>query len=375
MPAPAPVPAARPAGPAYVDEMPEEEEPDQSSLDVLRDGYVDGVIKDDRYASLIASMKYNFFNDDDNSALDEIEEMNNYWNAFRNAVYDEYYEDDYVLRAGIDYDAYAEDERLLRLYTDAYYDFFEYLSNEFVMTYEYANGTALDMYPQIESELQMLGRPVAKLNLLVELYNIIQMQGGTAALLEAIYIKDSADEKADAQDEGLVVLSTATEVTVRDNLTGDETKYNMVETVEHDVSGTSEFSVVYNDAGPSDISAQVEPGDFDGGEVGEAADEAEFEEISETEESALDAYEEPALDSAPGASAGEEGDSDDVEYSQSDDESRSDESQFDREDEADAGDEYAVNDNSGESDGDADADEVEDEDESGDEEYIEVSYN
>ncbi|MDR1477103.1 MAG: hypothetical protein LBI17_03175 [Rickettsiales bacterium] len=251
-----------------------------AALDAVRGDYVANVIDGDRYVNLVGAVKYNFYNDDDNSALEEIEDMNRYWNAFRNAVYDEYYEDDYVLKADMDYDAYAEDERLLRVYTDVYYDFFEYLANEFVMTYEYANGTALDMYSQIESGLQALGHPVAKLNLLVELYNIIQIQGGTAAVLEAIYVKDAEAEKNAEQEVGLVVLDTSTEITVRDNLTGDEQKYNLVETVEHDIFDASESAVVYNEPYPSDMAAEIAPGDFADDEVAAARDESSGEEES-----------------------------------------------------------------------------------------------
>jgi hypothetical protein len=260
-----------------------------SSLDDARDDYERNVVDGGRYANILGSIKYSFYNDDDNGTLEEIEDMNRYWNAFRNAAYDEYYEDDYVLKADIDYDAYAEDERLLRLYTDTYYEFFEYLANDFVMTYEYANNTAIDMYTQIEGELQVLGRPVAKLNLLVELYNILQMQGGTAAVLEAIYVKDANEESAAVPEEsGLVVLDASTKVRVHDNLTGEERDYNLVETVEHDILGGTDSTAVYDGSYGGEIAAELAPdSEYDDIDDEEGYEEYAEEEAEEDEDGAI----------------------------------------------------------------------------------------
>ena len=158
---------------------------------------MDNVLAGDEYITLLNDLKNSFFTMEDDEKIAQLETMNHYWNNFRNAVYDAYYENDYTLKSGINYEEYANDEYLLRIYTNAYNDFFEYIVNEFVMTYEYADGTATDLYQSIEDELQVLGKPLAKLELLAKVYNAVQAQGGPSAVLSAIAKKDENEEPVD----------------------------------------------------------------------------------------------------------------------------------------------------------------------------------
>ncbi|MDE6224239.1 MAG: hypothetical protein K2M23_02055, partial [Alphaproteobacteria bacterium] len=117
---------------------------------------------------------------------------------------------------------YTDDEYLLRLYTNKYFEMYEYLVNEFVMTYEYANGTASNLYPVMEKEMQILGKPNAKLQILIELYNAIQRAGGVKAVLKGIAIKDEEDLKYAPEIEAtLIPLEATTTVIV-----SDETLYD-----------------------------------------------------------------------------------------------------------------------------------------------------
>ena len=199
----------------------ENENEELSSLDEARDAFVENVIDNDAYITLIDKISANYFenNTDIVSLLEQLNDMNGYWNTFRNLSYDEYYSSDYSLKADIDYEAYTEDEYLLRLYTNKYFEMYEHLVNEFVMTYEYANGTASNLYPAMEKELQILGKPNAKLQLLIELYNAIQRAGGVNAVLEGIAIKDENERLYAPEIEAVFIpLESTTTVIVNDEI-------------------------------------------------------------------------------------------------------------------------------------------------------------
>lgn len=196
-------------------------------LDEARDNYISNVIDNDKYITVINDLKSNYFDDNNQEnvslLLETIDELNQYWNTFRNITYDAYYENDYTLRPDINYEEYANDEYLLRLYTNAYYDMYEYLVNEFVMTYEYANNTASDLYDIIESEMQILGRPNKKLIILVALYQAIQEQGGAEAVLNAIAIRDAELANCGPEIEATLMPSqTITEVSIEENIEYDD---------------------------------------------------------------------------------------------------------------------------------------------------------
>ncbi|MCR5506446.1 MAG: hypothetical protein K6F04_01205, partial [bacterium] len=196
-----------------------------SSLQITKKEYVDNVLAGDQYIKLISYLKANFFTLEDDKKIAELEKMNHYWNDFRNATYDAYYESDNTLKSDIDYEEYANDEYLLRLFTNVYYDFYEYVINEFVMKYEYANNTATALYSAIENELDVLGRPLAKLEILARVYNAIQAQGGAVAVLSAIAEKDEAETiVADNMEieASLIPLTATTEIVYQENLYSDD---------------------------------------------------------------------------------------------------------------------------------------------------------
>ncbi len=203
----------------------DEDEDELSPLEEARNAFVENVIENDAYVTLIDEISKNYFSNNTNlvSLLERLNDMNGYWNAFRNVSYNEYYNGDYSLKQDIDYEAYAEDEYLLRLYTNKYFEMYEYLVNEFVMTYEYANGTASDLYPAMESELQILGKPNAKLQILIELYNAIQRAGGVKAVLEGIAVKDENDRLYAPEIEATFIpLESTTTVIVNDDIVYDD---------------------------------------------------------------------------------------------------------------------------------------------------------
>lgn len=194
---------------------------DMSSLEEARLQFVENVIENDAYITLIDEITKNYFSNNTNlvSLLEQLNDMNGYWNEFRNVSYDEYYESDYTLKPGINYENYTDDEYLLRLYTNKYFEMYEYLVNEFVMTYEYANGTASNLYPAMEKEMQILGKPNAKLQILIALYNAIQKAGGVSAVLEGIAIKDEEELKFAPEIEAtLIPLESTTTVIVNEDV-------------------------------------------------------------------------------------------------------------------------------------------------------------
>ena len=211
------------------DDVEEEDEDDETSelsaLQIAKTEYVNNVLAGDNYLTLLAYLKDNFFTLEDDAKIAELEKMNHYWNDFRNATYDAYYESDYTLKSDINYEDYANDEYLLRVYTNAYYAFYEYIVNEFVMKYEYANSTATALYAAIENELDVLGRPLAKLEVLARVYNAIQAQGGAAAVLSAIAEKDEAETiVADNMEieASLIPLTATTEIVYQESIYSDD---------------------------------------------------------------------------------------------------------------------------------------------------------
>jgi hypothetical protein len=232
-----------------VDEDVEYDEDSDITLDDYRDDYVSHVISGDAYISLIDAVKYDFYKDTDGAAVERLEKMNYYWNMFRNATYDEYYENDYALKPGIDYDAFVEDERLLRLYSNAYFDLYERLANEFVMVYEYANGTASELYYDIEQELQTLGRPNAKLRVLAQIHDAVQEEGGSVAVIEAIALREiaSADEST-ADEEDLILIGMSDAEDEDDSLSDDESMYGIADASDDDAVDADEEESDYADA-------------------------------------------------------------------------------------------------------------------------------
>ncbi|MGN0929504.1 MAG: hypothetical protein ACI4N3_02590 [Alphaproteobacteria bacterium] len=227
-----------------------EVEEELSPLEEARKNFYDNVIDNDAYITLIDEITSNYFENDTNvvSLLEKLNEMNGYWNTFRNISYDAYYEGDYTLKPDINYEEYADDEYLLRLYTNKYFDMYEYLVNEFVMTYEYANGTASDLYPVMENEMQILGKPNAKLQILVELYNAIQRAGGVNAVLKGIAVKYEEDLKYAPEIEAtLIPLEETTTVIVNDETIYDNgsssTTYYTEEEYDDDLLVNSENSL------------------------------------------------------------------------------------------------------------------------------------
>ncbi|MBP3615678.1 MAG: hypothetical protein J6J27_02075 [Alphaproteobacteria bacterium] len=203
----------------------EDETSELSALQIAKTEYVNNVLAGDNYLTLLAYLKDNFFTLEDDAKIAELEKMNHYWNDFRNATYDAYYESDYTLKSDINYEEYANDEYLLRVYTNAYYAFYEYIVNEFVMKYEYANSTATALYAAIENELDVLGRPLAKLEVLARVYNAIQAQGGAAAVLSAIAEKDEAETiVADNMEieASLIPLTATTEIVYQESIYSDD---------------------------------------------------------------------------------------------------------------------------------------------------------
>ena len=203
----------------------DDETSELSALQIAKTEYVNNVLAGDNYLTLLAYLKDNFFTLEDDAKIAELERMNHYWNDFRNATYDAYYESDYTLKSDINYEEYANDEYLLRVYTNAYYAFYEYIVNEFVMKYEYANSTATALYAAIENELDVLGRPLAKLEVLARVYNAIQAQGGAAAVLSAIAEKDEAETiVADNMEieASLIPLTATTEIVYQESIYSDD---------------------------------------------------------------------------------------------------------------------------------------------------------
>lgn len=208
-----------------VEEDEDDETSELSALQIAKTEYVNNVLVGDNYLTLLAYLKDNFFTLEDDAKIAELERMNHYWNDFRNATYDAYYESDYTLKSDINYEEYANDEYLLRVYTNAYYAFYEYIVNEFVMKYEYANSTATALYAAIENELDVLGRPLAKLEVLARVYNAIQAQGGAAAVLSAIAEKDEAETiVADNMEieASLIPLTATTEIVYQESIYSDD---------------------------------------------------------------------------------------------------------------------------------------------------------
>ena len=71
------------------------EEEELSALEDAREEFTSKVIDNDKYLTVIAKIKSNYFTDSTNEILpllETLEDMNTYWNEFRNLTYQEYYE-------------------------------------------------------------------------------------------------------------------------------------------------------------------------------------------------------------------------------------------------------------------------------------------
>jgi hypothetical protein len=172
-----------------------------ASLDDVRDRYVASVISGSKYSAALDGMKKTLESDNADTNLDQAREMNKLWNEFRNATYDAYYDGDGVLKSGINYEKYTEDEQLLRVYSDAHFEAFERVVNDYAATYEYANGLGLDLYEKLEEEVQDRGHPSAKLDLVMSMYNTIRMEGGRSAVLDSVQRK-AEERKSTPLSEG-----------------------------------------------------------------------------------------------------------------------------------------------------------------------------
>ncbi len=199
--------------------------PEVSALDIARKEYIENVIAGDVYISTISSLKESFFVSDNSSNIDELKKFNKYWNSFRNMVYSTYYNLDDSLKSDIDVKEYFNDEYLLRLYVNAYNDLYESLVNEFVMKYEYSNGSSVGLYVEIEDSLQSLGMPSKKLDLLQKMSDAIKDNGGSASVLAAIYEKDihMSSETLELNDE------TAPKSVISENALSDGDEISSVE--------------------------------------------------------------------------------------------------------------------------------------------------
>lgn len=161
-----------------------------SSFDIIKKEYVDNVLAGDKYISVIEDLQDSFFVMQDDSKISELNNMNTYWNKFRNMVYHKYYNSDDDLKDDINFDEYYTDEYLLRKYTNLYNDFFENIVNKFVMMYEYTNLSSVDLYDSIEKGLVELGKPSEKLELLLKIYTSISTHGGSDLVLSSILQKE-----------------------------------------------------------------------------------------------------------------------------------------------------------------------------------------
>jgi len=161
-------------------------------LEDARNDYHKHVLENGRYANVLGSVKFTFFERGAADAIDEMREINRYWNTFRNLTYAAYYGPDGSLKYGIDYDQFAADEQALRFHSNANFDFYEYQYNRFAMEYEFAAHAGVDLYDTLEKELQTLGSPARKLQLLESMRNLMLVMGGSETVLQKIYERDEA---------------------------------------------------------------------------------------------------------------------------------------------------------------------------------------
>ncbi|MCL2439561.1 MAG: hypothetical protein FWD15_03555 [Alphaproteobacteria bacterium] len=185
-PRPAPAaakPVARPAAVAKPAVKPEVKAATGSgALRAARDEYMQVVIgkrsNENNFEPILVDFENLFDFASSDAVARDMRNLNRVWNRFRNATYHEYYRDNGVLRAGIDMDAFAADEALLRLYSVPNFESFERLANKYAFEFEYAAGAGLNLFQAIENELQVKGRPAAKLDLAVSMHRTIVQMGG-----------------------------------------------------------------------------------------------------------------------------------------------------------------------------------------------------
>ncbi len=183
-----------------------------TELDIARKGYVDLVLSGERYLKLLDTIEENFFVNSEKVDFRVLYETNQVWNKFRNLSYAEYYNEDETLRDDVNEQEYSNDEYLLRLYVNAYNKMFETIVNDFVNKYEYANGTGVDLYGEIETSLNDLGKPMEKFAILEKIYERIKTAGGVDEIIKSIEEKESVDLISQGNIEEVRTLDTSDEV-------------------------------------------------------------------------------------------------------------------------------------------------------------------
>jgi|GEM_PF-5825447 len=199
-------------------------------LEDARNDYQRHVLENGRYANVLGSVKFTFFERGAADAIDEMREINRYWNTFRNLTYAEYYGPDGSLKYGIDYDQFAADEQALRFHSNANLDFYEYQYNRFAMEYEFAAHAGVDLHDTLEKELQTLGNPARKLQLLESMRNLMLVMGGSEAVLQKIYERDESlrsGQPASHKENIIYVEQTITTYEISDEMMAPPAKYEI----------------------------------------------------------------------------------------------------------------------------------------------------
>ena len=244
------------------------EEFEAFDLDSIRTAYIENVLDDDRYTKQFNTLIYVGFSDVGAAepVVTELRDLNRHWNAFRNAAYVEYYTADGDVKDGIDFEQFAADEDLLRLYSYEYFKLYEFMVNEFSMTYEFANSP--DLYDVLEDELQDFGRPNAKLALIETMFRAMYAAGGPEKVVFSV------DEHYDMQRSGTIIpltesIATGEPASALDEMdlvgvsygdaeymdaeTGETERYEFIsEVFENEATGEiEEFVTVYDEEGNS----------------------------------------------------------------------------------------------------------------------------
>jgi hypothetical protein len=180
-----------------VDDIPYEEDSvrkliqTDANLIVARNEYVEKVIgyqgSVNRPLDIMMALGEAIVAQDDytiNVYINEVHAMNKLWNNFRNATVDAYYtqEDINILKPGVEddleiYQAFIDDEKLLRVYSDAHQNLMIIVR---YMLDNYQNVVDENLFEEIKtyaSMPEMLGYPVLKTKLIIDAYAQIR---GTA---------------------------------------------------------------------------------------------------------------------------------------------------------------------------------------------------
>jgi len=155
-----------------------------------RDQYVSGVIgymgSVNRALDIMMALGEAIVNQDDNNVqryIVEVNKMNILWNNFRQATINSYYRNDdiHILKDGIVenseiYDLFIDDEKLLRVYSDAHQTLFLIVR---YMLDNYKDSVDSDLFDKVKeyaSTPEMLGYPVLKTKLIMDAYKQVYGQ-------------------------------------------------------------------------------------------------------------------------------------------------------------------------------------------------------